>query len=132
MIKKYSEISSCEVCGSSQLQSVLTLGSHPMCDDLIDISDEKVCVEYPIEILLCKKCITAHQRFQVSKENLFPKTYHYRSRFTADVINGMAGLVESCIEKFGKLDEKIVLDIGCNDGSLLNIFRDLVELFFKI
>lgn len=123
-ISKYSEITSCEVCGCNELQNVLNLGLHPMCDDLIQVFDKRVSDEYPIEILLCKNCITAHQRFQVPKENLFPKSYHYRSRFTADVLSGMNGLVESCQEKFGSLSGKIVLDVGCNDGSLLNIFRE--------
>ena len=118
------EIVSCEVCGNNKLESVLDLGNHPMCDDLISIGDNRVCKEYPIEILFCRNCSTAHQRFQVPKEDLFPTTYHYRSRFTADVINGMKSLVDSCSQRFGQLADKKVLDIGCNDGSLLDIFRE--------
>ena len=117
------EINSCEVCGSTILVPVLNLGSHPMCDDLVAIDDERVCKEYPIEILFCNKCFTAHQKFQIPKAELFPKTYHYRSRFTADVLNGMADLVQACEKQFGNLSDKKVLDIGCNDGSLLDFFR---------
>ena len=116
-------IKNCEVCGNTSLKRVLNLGKHPMCDDLVPIGDPRVCKEYPIEILYCNVCRTGHQKFQVSKEELFPKSYHYRSRFTADVLSGMSGLVDSCVEKFGALDERIVLDIGCNDGSLLDFFK---------
>jgi hypothetical protein len=119
----FKEIISCEVCGNNTLESVLNLGSHPMCDDLVVVGDERVCNEYPIEILFCKVCNTAHQRFQVPKEDLFPVTYHYRSRFTADVLSGMKGLVDSCSQRFGSLSSKKVIDIGCNDGSLLDFFR---------
>lgn len=94
-----------------------------MCDDLVPIGEQRVCQEFPIEILFCEVCLTAHQRFQVPKNELFPKTYHYRSRFTADVLAGMASLVESCRTRFGDLTGKLVLDVGCNDGSLLSIFR---------
>jgi SAM-dependent methyltransferase len=94
-----------------------------MCDDLVRLGDSRRCREYPIEILFCDKCITAHQRFQVPKGELFPASYHYRARFTADVLNGMAGLVESCVARFGSLRGRKVLDIGCNDGSLLDFFR---------
>lgn len=119
------EIRHCEVCANQRLTPVLNLGSHPMCDDLVRVGDERSCREYSIEILYCETCRTAHQRFQVPKHELFPSTYHYRSRFTADVLNGMGALVESCIRRFGDLAGKKVIDIGCNDGSLLDFFRKM-------
>jgi len=123
MENSLNEINDCEVCGNKDLMPVLDLGLHPMCDDLVPVGDVRICREYPIEILFCKNCNTAHQRYQVPKQELFPTTYHYRSRFTADVLNGMAGLVESCEQRFGSLVGKKVLDIGCNDGSLLDFFH---------
>jgi SAM-dependent methyltransferase len=117
------EINNCEVCGNQRLTAVLDLGVHPMCDDLVRVGEDRVCREYPLEILFCQTCLTAHQRFQVPKHELFPASYHYRSRFTADVLNGMAALVDSCTRRFGQLAGKKVLDIGCNDGSLLDFFR---------
>jgi len=124
MTECVTEIHRCEVCGNQNLESVLNLGAHPMCDDLIPVNDSRTCNEYPIEILFCDACVTAHQRFQVPKQQLFPSTYHYRSRFTADVLNGMKGLVETCVNRHGSLRGKKVLDVGCNDGSLLGFFRD--------
>ena len=117
------EIHACEVCGSESLEPVLDLGPHPLCDDLVPVGDGRVCREYPIEILFCATCATAHQRFQVPKSELFPATYHYRSRFTADVLNGMSALVDACEKRLGSLQGKRVLDVGCNDASLLDFFR---------
>ena len=117
------EISNCEVCNNSDLLSVLDLGLHPLCDDLVKIDNERVCKQYPIEILFCDHCFTAHQRFQVPREELFPKSYHYRARMTGSVLTGMADLVENCEKKFGKMADKVALDIGCNDGSLLDFFK---------
>lgn len=124
MNNNVNQIKDCEVCGNDKLESVLDLGLHPMCDDLVEVSDSRVCKDYPIEILYCPKCRTAHQKYQVPKHELFPMTYHYRARFTADVLDGMRGLVDSCENNFGSLNGKLVLDIGCNDGSLLGFFKE--------
>lgn len=124
MIGNTSEITHCEVCGSADLRPVIDLGLHPMCDDLVPVGDPRECKDYPISILFCDECRTAHQRYQIGKQELFPKTYHYRSRHTADVLNGMKDLVSRCEATFGSLAGKMVLDIGCNDGSLLSFFAE--------
>lgn len=117
------ELTICEVCGNENLSRVLDLGLHPLCDDLVPFGDPRVCKEYPIDILYCDRCYTALQRFQVPKHELFTKQYHYRARMTGSVLAGMADLVASCEQRFGSLAGKVVLDVGCNDGSLLDAFK---------
>lgn len=126
------EIKDCEVCGNTSLERVLDLGAHPMCDDLVPLGDTRQCREYPIDILFCDTCLTAHQRFQIPKQDLFPRDYHYRARFTADVLKGMRELVDSVEAHHGSVKGKKVLDIGCNDGSLLSIFKEKGALTFGI
>lgn len=116
-------INECEVCESKELIKVLDLGDHPMCDDLKPIGSDITCKNYPIQILFCETCKTAHQKYQIPKQDLFPAEYHYRARFTKDVLGGMEDLVNSCEQDLGILANKVVLDIGCNDGSLLNFFK---------
>ena len=117
------KITKCEVCENKQLKKVLDLGNHPLCDDLIPIEDKSTCKEYLIEILFCEECLTAHQIYQIPKKTLFTKDYHYRARMTGSVLSGMADFVEGCENRFGSLHGKVVLDIGCNDGSLLDFFK---------
>lgn len=126
------EIKHCEVCDNETLIPKLNLGLHPMCDDLIKVGDPRQNKEYLIEILFCEKCFTAHQKYQIPKKELFPSDYHYRARFTKDVLSGMEALVADLETKFGDLKNKAVLDIGCNDGSLLSFFMAKGALTYGI
>ena len=114
----------CEVCGNADLLPVLDLGMHPLCDDLIPLGSNAICDQHPIDIVYCNECFTAFQNYEVDKILLFPQSYHYRARMTGSVLVGMKDFVESTKKRLGNLDGKLVLDIGCNDGSLLNFFEE--------
>ena len=55
--------------------------------------------------IFAKRCLTAHQRFQVPKKLLFHPDYHYRARMTGSVLSGMKDFVEGC-EKIFKFKTK--------------------------
>jgi len=105
------------------LVPVLNLGSQPLCDDLVPIGNPAEPTKYPIELLCCPRCLTVHQKYQVERSVLFPVTYHYRAAMTQDVLTGMKELVDFSSRIYGNLENAIALDIGCNDGSLLGIFK---------
>ena len=131
-MKNLKEIKNCELCGYENLEEILNIGEHPLCDDLVPINSDRKCTSYPIKIMLCQNCLTAHQKFQIKKEILFPSNYHYRARFTKDVLNGMNILVNDCEKFLHNLQNIKVLDVGCNDGSLLNFFKKKGSLTFGV
>ena len=120
----------CEVC-YKKLNNELNLGLHPMCDDLIPISSKKNSILYPVKVSLCKNCLTITQKKQIPKKTLFPKNYHYRADLTKDVLIGQKKLVKDLENIFGNLKNKVVLDIGANDFTLLNFFKQKHGLFFR-
>ena len=114
----------CEICESKKyLVEVLNLGLLPLVDDLIKINSKKKNKLYKTQILYCKKCYTAYQKYEVKKKVLFPNKYHYRSSLTNDVIMGMEGLVRDTKKFVKTYKDKVVLDVGCNDGTLLSRFK---------
>lgn len=118
---KYRIINKCQIC-NSRLYKFINLGKQPLCDDLKTKANTNKL--YKLEVKFCKKCITAFQKYNVDKKKLFPKNYHYRSSNTKDVIDGMNDLVNQTNKKLRKVKNKKILDIGCNDGSLLDKFRE--------
>lgn len=121
---KVIKIDKCEVCVKTLEGPELDFGYQPLCDELHKTPEESLTVpKYHQNIVLCETCLTAHQKYQVPKNELFKPNYHYRAALTKDVINGMNELAESCIEYTNLNEESVVLDVGCNDGSLLSIFK---------
>ena len=115
----------CEVCNGNHGDLTLDLGSHPLCDDLTPIGSSLKVPKFQQLISLCQSCLTLHQMFPVEKELLFKPSYHYRAALTKDVLNGMQSLARDLSGEFERIDGLVtVLDIGCNDGSLLGILKE--------
>lgn len=117
----------CEVCSIELEGPKLDLGFHPLCDDLEINSLRADAKKFHQEIQLCKICLTAHQLHQVPKEDLFKPTYHYRSSLTKDVLLGMESLVIGTLDSHSKKTDLIIIDVGCNDGALLGIFKSKIS-----
>jgi len=117
----------CEVCLHPLSGPKLDLGSHPLCDDLIKIGQPFEVARYHQELILCNYCLTAQQLHQVKKEKLFKADYHYRASLTKDVIAGMSQLVAKSLGELTLKENPIILDIGCNDGTLLGLFKEKIN-----
>ena len=113
----------CEICKEINLTSIFDLGKIPLADEIYKNKKKSLNQKkFPVKIFKCKNCETFYQSKILNKKKLFHKNYHYRARFTNDVLQGMKSLVNEVEQKIGPIKSKKVLDIGCNDGSLLDFF----------
>ena len=119
------EISCCRLCGSSSLTSVFDLGEQYIAGAFF--REEVPAVHqrrYPLELVRCDKaedldaCGLVQLRHTLPRNILFG-TYGYRSginKTMTDNLREIADRAETIVDLRG---EDTVLDIGCNDGTLL-------------
>ena len=58
------------------------------------------------DVNFCLNCYTALHKTQINPKILFPKNYHYRAKFTKDVLRGMKNLVNETINVVKKKKAK--------------------------
>ena len=77
---------------------------------------------YPLELLRCGDCGLVQIGLEISQEILFPESYPYLSGTTSILKTNFADLESESSGLLNLLKEKLVIDIGSNDGTLLSNF----------
>lgn len=115
------KIDNCLACGSDNLMPVLDLNTQPLANSY---KKGKYAAEesYPLAINVCKNCHHVQLTHMVDPDLMY-KDYLYVSGTTKTYLDYMDWFGPFCREKHG--DPKSVLDIGCNDGSQLNVFKSM-------
>lgn len=122
---KIGEISYCQICNKKNLNKILDLGFQPLSDDLKKIQNKnKETIFYPLSISFCKSCILLQNDFVVGDKDLYPKTYHYLPGITKDVVKNFSDMSKFLIKKYNLNTRDLIIDAGCNDGSLLKEFKN--------
>ncbi len=117
-------VKECQICGSSDLKSVLFLGYLPPVNDFHPIGERpKEEPSYPAEILHCGKCHLIQSGFIVDPKIIFPPSYPYTSSTTKVLRDNFAELYQECSSMFELKPDDLVVDVGSNDGNLLNNFK---------
>jgi len=115
----------CRICDGSELDLAVDLGQQPWCNHFL--TREQVGKEpfYPLRVVLCRDCQAAQLDFTVRKEIMFGD-HTYLSGVTRS-LNDHFGRVAAAVDHrfFADRSGKAVLDIGSNDGTQLQHFRQL-------
>lgn len=110
----------CRVCGSTNLKPVLSLGI-PYVSNFIDSPDQEKYAA-PLELVLCNKCGLLQLKHTVPGEILYRK-YWYKSGINQTMRTALADITDKA-EKLVELSlGDMVVDIGCNDGTLLRSYK---------
>lgn len=119
----------CRVCGSSALTNVINLGEQHLQGSFIKPGKEEPPFrKIPLSLVRCdplkdeKACGLLQMEHTVPPEVLY-SAYWYRSGTNQTMRSHLQGIADQASSLIGK-DKALVLDIGCNDGTLLNCYPE--------
>ena len=112
-------LKNCVVCDNT-VSHVVDLGDQPLANGFLDsVQKEKT---FPLKVNACEKCSHLQLSHAVSLPLMY-ETYLYRSGTTDTYKKYMDWFSDTALKYYSKAC-KNVLDIGCNDGTQLDIFKD--------
>ena len=116
-------VTRCQSCDSPDLDSALWLGYAPSVNDMRPIGEPaRPYPMHPLELLRCGKCELVQLGFVAPVAEVFPASYPYRSSTTKALRDNFADLAERVKARLGLKPTDLVIDIGGNDGNLLDHF----------
>lgn len=119
----------CRVCGSSTLTTVLDLGEMHIAGAFLRPSERaSEGAPQPLELVRCRPdqapgaCGLVQLRHTVPPESMY-SSYWYRSGINRSMTENLHEIAAQACELIGPMTgEDLLVDIGCNDGTLLDAY----------
>ena len=117
----FTKLKNCLACNSTKLSKVLDLNKQPLANSYL-INKRIKEKKYELKVNACLNCTHLQLSIAVNPKKIY-KNYDYVSGTTQTYKRYMKKFYKFCIQNNSKLIYKNILDIGCNDGSQLDIFK---------
>ena len=124
MAPNYFRRSTCRLCESAKLTKVFELTPTPPANAFV--SKEQLSIKqptYPLELYFCEDCAHLQLLGVVNPTELF-QNYVYVSGTSSSFVKHFLDYAKSCLNNFSLSTGDLVVDIGSNDGTLLNFFKN--------
>ena len=128
----YIEATHCRICNNSNFEEIVDLGMQCLQGSFVKIEDDSLDnIKIPTKLVRCKDgedgCSLVQLSISVPQSILY-SNYWYESGVNNTMRNHLKSIVENALENCD-LKEKRVLDIGCNDGTLLRNYNTNIDLW---
>ena len=118
------KIKNCLACGSKRITKIFDLNKQPLANSYLkkkNIIEKK----YELKVNTCLDCTHLQLSIAVDPKIIY-RNYDYVSGTTQTYLRYMKQFYNFCIKNSSKIVYKNILDIGCNDGSQLDVFKKRV------
>jgi hypothetical protein len=112
----------CRFCGALLEQTFVDLGMSPLCESYLSADQlDRMEPFYPLHAYVCGECFLVQVQEFVAPDRIF-KEYAYFSSYSETWLRHARAYVEMIIERLGLGAESQVVEVGSNDGYLLQYF----------
>jgi SAM-dependent methyltransferase len=113
-------ITTCRSCGGQRLRDVLSLGSTPIANALVDpLTAPEEDPIFPLTIVFCEACALVQLGHSLPAERIFGNEYPYYSSFSEAVCEHAAAHVRQLVSQRALGSSSLVVEVASNDGYLL-------------
>ncbi|GHE97643.1 methyltransferase [Amycolatopsis deserti] len=112
-------MTSCRLCGSTQLASVVDLGATPPCEAfLTEAQLDESENTFPLHLRVCTDCWLAQIPPLITPEETFTE-YAYFSSYSESWVDHAGRFVAGAVDRLGLDGDSFVVEVASNDGYLL-------------
>jgi hypothetical protein len=119
----YTQIPVCRLCSSPRLVDSIDLGSLALTGIFPKTAREEVPAG-PLALVKCGQCGLVQLKHNYESSMLYGATYGYRSGLNASMVAHLQGKVREIERTVALKPGDLVVDIGSNDGTLLNSYAE--------
>ena len=113
----------CRVCKKTENMAVLyDFGTQPNANHYLS-SENKVLDEYPLRLDVCRNCYHTQLSYTIPPEQVF-SNYIYLSGTSNTMREFFRDFADKSIKESGVIGKGNILEIACNDGSLLDWYKE--------
>ena len=117
--------SACRLCKSESVADIISFGDSPLANSYLEEADlRKEEFTAPLVVMQCRDCGSAQLRYSVDPGRLFSH-YLYASSESGSVQNHFKDYANHVVSKLGLKRGDFAMDVGSNDGVLLEPLQEL-------
>ncbi len=118
------KLQKCRICSGTKLYPFLSLGSMPPPNGFLEKDDLKKTEKiYPLGVCVCESCWLVQLTHVIPAEIMF-KNYLYIPSTSETMRSHFQSLAKDIISSYKLPVNSHIIDIGSNDGTLLQFFKD--------
>jgi SAM-dependent methyltransferase len=115
----------CRLCGAALQRNLIDLGSTPLANCFVTAEQAASGADrpYPLQVLVCDRCLLVQVGESVTPEAIFAADYAYFSSFSASWVAHAQRYAAAMTARFQLNARSLVAEVASNDGYLLQHFQ---------